>query len=218
MISVARPPSPWREADSRRHWWWKRRPENYQAWLKHSEQLSKAEGTAAARALAQRFGGDPGAADWRHFGRLAGFTNRKEKYRDPATGLHPFVKVVEATGLVYPEAQGFVAEVRRQIEAERDRQREPCSRAQGNGKHVGSGELKSIDAFRADPRYGGDGTRIDLAYATYALSRGATEGQVEAALRSRDLSHTGGERRQADYVERTIKKALESAKSHALGR
>ena len=50
-------------------------PGNYQAWLKHSEQLSKAEGTAAARALAQRFGGDPGAADWRHFGRLAGFTN-----------------------------------------------------------------------------------------------------------------------------------------------
>jgi hypothetical protein len=193
-------------------------PGNYQAWLRHSEQLSKAEGTAASRALAQRFGGDPGAADWRHFGRLAGFTNRKEKYRDPATGLHPFVKVVEATGLVYPEAQRFVAEVRRQIEAERDRERERRSRAQGNDKRIASGELKSIDAFRANPRYGGDGTRIDLAYATYALSRGATEGQVETALRSRDLSHKGGERRQADYVERTIKKALQSARSHALGR
>jgi hypothetical protein len=193
-------------------------PGNYQAWLRHSEQLSKAEVTAASRALAQRFGGDPGAADWRHFGRLAGFTNRKEKYRDPATGLHPFVKVVEATGLVYPEAQRFVAEVRRQIEAERDRERERRSRAQGNDKRIASGELKSIDAFRANPRYGGDGTRIDLAYATYALSRGATEGQVETALRSRDLSHKGGERRQADYVERTIKKALQSARSHALGR
>jgi hypothetical protein len=59
-------------------------PGNYQAWVKHAEQLTKEEGTAAARALAERFGGDPRAADWRHFGRLAGFTNRKEKYRDPS--------------------------------------------------------------------------------------------------------------------------------------
>ena len=32
--------------------------------------------------------------------------------------------------------------------------------------------------------------------------------EVEAAIRSRDLSHKGNERRQNDYVERTIKKAL----------
>ena len=54
-------------------------PGNFQAWLKHSRRLSKELSTAAARALAQEFGGDLGAADWRHFGRLAGFTNRKEK-------------------------------------------------------------------------------------------------------------------------------------------
>jgi len=64
--------------------------------------------------------------------------------------------------------------------------------------------------FRADARYGGDGTRIDLAYAVYALSRGVTATEVEAAIRSRDLSHKGTERRQNDYVERTIKKALAS--------
>ncbi len=48
-------------------------PENYQAWLKHPERLSKEVSTAAARTLAAKFGGDRGAADWRHFGRLAGF-------------------------------------------------------------------------------------------------------------------------------------------------
>ena len=68
--------------------------------------------------------------------------------------------------------------------------------------------LKSIESFRADPKYGGDGKRADLAYAVYALSRGQTEIDVEAAIRSRDLSHKGNERRQQDYVERTIKKAL----------
>jgi RepB DNA-primase from phage plasmid len=32
-----------------------------------------------ARALAQEYEGDLGAADWRHFGRLAGFTKPKRK-------------------------------------------------------------------------------------------------------------------------------------------
>ena len=50
-------------------------PGNFQAWLNHGRVLPRAESTAAARALAERFGGDRGAADWRHFGRLAGLTN-----------------------------------------------------------------------------------------------------------------------------------------------
>src|SRR5271157_5893955 len=63
-------------------------PGNYQAWLKHPERLPKDLGTAAARALAREFGGDLGAADWRHFGRLTGFTNRKPSRRG-ADGLYP---------------------------------------------------------------------------------------------------------------------------------
>lgn len=47
---------------------------NFQAWMKHPERLSKQVSTATARALAEKFGGDHGAADWRHFGRLSGFT------------------------------------------------------------------------------------------------------------------------------------------------
>ena len=70
---------------------------NYQAWLKHPERLDKEVSTAAARALAEKFGGDRGAADWRHFGRLAGFTNRKAKYFDASSGLYPFVRLIEAS-------------------------------------------------------------------------------------------------------------------------
>ena len=65
-----------------------------------------------------------------------------------------------------------------------------------------------IEDFRADPRYGADGTRIDLAYAIYALSHGASTAEVEAAIRTRDLSHKGTEKRQAEYIERTINKAI----------
>jgi len=192
-------------------------PGNFQAWVKHPEQLSKELGTAAARKLAERFGGDPGAADWRHFGRLGGFTNRKEKYRDPQTGLHPFVKLIEADGAVYPEADRFLTGVRSAVEEER-REREQRRRTIQPSQTARSTELKSIDSFRANPKYGGDGTRIDLAYAIYAAAHGAAEAEIEAAIRSRDLSHKGGERRQADYVERTIKKAFENARNRSLGR
>jgi hypothetical protein len=188
-------------------------PGNFQAWLKHPEQLPKALGTAVARALAEKFGGDRGAADWRHYGRLAGFTNRKEKYRDPQTGLHPFVKLIQAGGAVYPAAEEFLARVRREFEernrAQDERRAAFTSIVRGAVGHGRS--MKSIEEFRNDPRYGADGTRVDLAYAIYAFSHGAAATDVAAAIRSRDLSHKGTEKRQADYVERTIKKAMETA-------
>ena len=56
-------------------------PGNFQAWLNHGQLLPQRLSTIAARTLATKFGGDKGAADWRHFGRLAGFTNRKDKYQ-----------------------------------------------------------------------------------------------------------------------------------------
>jgi hypothetical protein len=178
-------------------------PGNYQVWLKHSERLSKEVSTAAARALAEKFGGDRGAADWRHFGRLAGFTNRKLKHLDASTGLYPFVRLIEAGGVIYPDAEQFLADVKSGVELRRT---ERTQRAKA--ETIRSQDLKSIDVFRADGRYGGDGTRVDLAYAVYALSHGASAAEVEVAIRSRDLSHKGNERRQNDYVERTIKKAL----------
>lgn len=94
-----------------------------------------------------------------------------------------------------------------QERAERARaQAEFLLHRQGQNK----GRLKGIEAFRGDPRYGGDGTRVDLAYAIYAVAHGVDLASVKAALRSRDLSHKGSEKRQSDYIERTVKKALAS--------
>jgi hypothetical protein len=70
-----------------------------------------------------------------------------------------------------------------------------------------SGALRGIDSFRTNPTYAGDGTRIDLAYAIYALAHGVPDAQIEAAIHSRDLTHKGNEKRQTEYVERTLRKA-----------
>src|SRR5580658_8653872 len=54
---------------------------NFQAWLKHSRTFPKLLGTFAAQTLAERYGADPSAADWRRFGRLPGFTKRNTEIR-----------------------------------------------------------------------------------------------------------------------------------------
>jgi hypothetical protein len=192
-------------------------PGNFQAWLRHPEPLDRELSTATARALAEKFGGDRGAADWRHFGRLAGFTNRKAKYQDPNTGLYPFVRLIEARHRVYPEATRFIADVRRALE-ERATERKELRERTRAGRPRDREHLKSIEAFRNDAKYGGDGTRIDLAYAIYAVSNGASEIEVSNAIRSRDLSHKGDEKRRNDYVDRTLRKALSTIELAGRGR
>ena len=185
-------------------------PGNFQAWLKHSDRLGKEVSTAVARALAEKFGGDRGAADWRHFGRLAGFTNRKARHLNEETGLYPYVRLIESNGTVYPAAERFLATLKEDLERRRVERDQMRTRHLANSRStaIRDQHLKDIDQFRTDARYGGDGTRIDLAYALYALARGANPEQVANAIRSRDLAHKGNERRQDEYVTRTIKKAL----------
>lgn len=182
-------------------------PGNFQAWLNHGKALPKAESTLAARALAERFGGDKGAADWRHFGRLAGFTNRKEKHRRP-DGQFPYVRLVESSPhLVYSQASEFLEQThhqRTQVEA----------RAAVLRPSRPSGTLLTIDDFRSGPQYGGDNNRIDLAYAVYALSHGIPEGDVSAAISTRDLTKKGSERRQEQYIKRTVDKAATFVQSN----
>lgn len=142
--------------------------------------------------------------------------NRKLKYRDPETGLHPFVRLIEDSGGVYRQAADLVDSVQVSMEqAIKEREARLHQHCSAPGR---SGSLKSIDEFRADMRYDGDGTRIDLAYAIYAVSHGLSVEHVSAAIRTRDLSHKGSDKRQSEYVERTIKKALNAVERSPLAR
>lgn len=183
-------------------------PNNYQAWVAHGQTLDAATSTAVAKQLASRFDGDPSSADWRHFGRLAGFTNRKPKYQQ--NGRFPFVKITEADGRIAPGSKELVAQVRAELARQQEEERQ--RRASYRSLPPSEGLRKSIDDFRASPAYGGDDHRADLAFATYAISHRAPLHEIEAALRSRDLSHKGSSKRQSDYVERTIKKAQENVR------
>jgi len=67
----------------------------------------------------------------------------------------------------------------------------------------------SIEDFRSNPSYDGDGNRIDLAYSVYALAHGVSEAAIAKAINSRDLSKKGSQARQVDYTSRTLAKATQ---------
>jgi len=126
------------------------------------------------------------------------------------TTRFPFVRLVGATGAIARESAGLVARTRDLLEKEHAERARAQARYQAALTRLDGRPLKGIEAFRADPRYGGDGTRVDLAYAVYAVARGVDLASVKAALGSRDLSHKGNPMRQSDYIERTVRKALVS--------
>jgi hypothetical protein len=72
-------------------------PDNYQVWVSLGlEPMPKNQRKILATLLAKTFGGDPASVDANHFGRLAGFTNRKPEYQKESG--YPFVLCREATG------------------------------------------------------------------------------------------------------------------------
>src|ERR1700687_5107758 len=118
-------------------------PNNFQSWLNHGQVLEAALSTRAAKVLVERFGGDPSSADWRHFGRLAGFTNPKRERQLPS-GMRPFARLRSPTGRVYSRAVEFLAGIsedeQHQRETVKGEQRHTTQRRRT--EHVGVKALK----------------------------------------------------------------------------
>ena len=128
-------------------------PNNFQAWLNHGQVLEATMSTLAAKQLAERFGGDPSSADWRHFGRLAGFTNPKPERQLPS-GMRPFARLRSAKGRVYSQAAEFLACIAQNEQRKLDsiKSEQPQRRDGGGAKSVsGSRRLKSFTMMRFMP-------------------------------------------------------------------
>ncbi len=182
-------------------------PHNFQVWLNHGQVLEVATSTSAAKQLAERFEGDPSSADWRHFGRLAGFTNPKPERQLPS-GLRPFARLRSAKGRVYSRAAEFLVGIRKSDQPATAQDQEP--RRPQRRRTEGEG-VKPLVEFHGDPMYAGDLHRADLAWAKHAAGRGLTLEQIrDKLLKGRDLSKKGSRKRQLEYVTRTAAKALRS--------
>ena len=182
---------------------------NFQAWLNHGRVLSTDLSTQAARELARRFGGDPSSADWRHFGRLAGFTNQKPTRR-LENGFAPFVKLHEWSEYVYGKADEFIDQVSAELAGAAAERQARCLTT----RFVNADSVRPIADFHNDSRFGGDLHRADMAWALHAASRGLSQEEIRAEiLHARDLSKKGRRGRQFQYADRTAAKAVSAALS-----
>ena len=180
-------------------------PGNFQAWLRHRQPLPKEPGALAAQMLAERFGTDRNAADWRRFGRLPGFTNRKPQHRD-TRGVFPFVLLHEHGGEPFASAENFhVQLLTRHARIAQERAALRVRFPKGTGQTHGT---RSLPQFRSLPRYAGRPAAADMAFSVAAYASGWPEQDIAAALARDYLSRDTSPSRRAAYIRRTLTKAL----------
>ncbi len=126
------------------------------------------------------------SADWRHFGRLAGFTNRKPERLLP-NGLAPFVRLRQCEGKIYDAAHEFLEEVKSLAE-----KAPPNARAETIGRLEWKLSSAPRLSFIVDPRYGGDLHRADMAWALHAASRGLSEQQIRDEILQAEIFRKKG--------------------------
>jgi hypothetical protein len=188
-------------------------PCNFQAWLKHSWTLTNEEGTIVAKILAERFGGDPNSADWRHFGRLAGFTNPKPEYR-LSNGLFPYsqLKFALSNGVIYEKTHEVLSEVEDRLLEQLLEVRKSTAARIGYQKYPRpASELLDYSHFASLFSAQGERHKADLSYATYSLQRGVPEFEIRDTIRTHTSTSAFVNRSQRDqdaYIDRTVKKAL----------
>lgn len=191
-------------------------PMNYQVWIRLAETLTPQISTACAKALARRYKGDLASADWRHYGRLAGFTNRKPAYTSENND-QPWVLCHEANSHVAQRGAEFVQACTAKLEAAKKKSVDTSHRPLKQ-KAVGIDPRTEFirQWHELAARYGTkmDSSRADFMICRNMIVAGFDDSDIVAAMlaSSPALSErkTGHE---ADYINRTINAARQAASS-----
>jgi hypothetical protein len=189
-------------------------PKNLQAWLKiDAEALSERLRATIAREAAQMYGADPASADARHYGRLAGFTNRKGQYED-AYGRQPWVLCREASGQTIRHGAELVDQARQRLEAQALAAEQ---RARVQAIRFAQTGYDAVGVYRAKMKAQADywGGRIDWSRADWDVCKTMLKSgyaperikqamaQASPAIESRKAGHI------RDYCHRTVEKAMQ---------
>jgi len=190
-------------------------PGNLQAWIQVSATpLEPAVATEIGRELARLYRGDRASADWRHLGRLAGFTNQKPQRRRPG-GYAPWAKLLHAQAGLATDGASLVEAAQSHL---RDRilpaigQTCPSIRLPDRSvipSAAAATYQACLDRLRIPQRFPQtDWSIADKWIAKELLRRGMPSAQVQAVLQ---LGSPGFPRRHSnpeDYLRRTLARAL----------
>jgi hypothetical protein len=189
-------------------------PGNLQAWVQVSATpIEPAVAGQIGRQLAQTYGGDLASTDWRHLGRLAGFTNQKPQRRNWC-GHSPWVKVLEARAGVATQGAALLDAA----ESGLGRQATPPlsprfalpattpgSTAAGQAAQIYARWLHRLRILERFPQP--DWSIADKWIAKELLRRGTPTPHVAAILRGGSPGFPRRHSRPEDYLRRTLARA-----------
>jgi hypothetical protein len=188
-------------------------PGHLQAWIQVAiAALEPCIATAVARQLARDYGGDPSSADWRHMGRLAGFTNQKPIRRNHR-GDAPWVKIVHAQAGLAPNADALVKSA---LPLGRPDGLSPATSQPGRGRGWPSIDARGAAAlyhdglkrWRITERFGPpDWSIVDLWVARHLLSQGVPPSRVQLILQIGSPQFPRRHGNPDDYLRRTVARA-----------
>jgi hypothetical protein len=190
-------------------------PGHLQAWVRVSTTCLQPElATALGRHLAHIYGGDLASTDWRHLGRLAGFSNQKLE-RWTACGSFYWVKVIEARPVLATAAQDLLRSAMQAItdstasRPERLHGASPTSNECMITAHGAARIYRSwLERWHVQKRFFPvDWSIVDLWLARKLLAMHISPTQVKAILRlgSPDFPRQHGD--PEDYLRRTLARA-----------
>lgn len=195
-------------------------PGNFQCWLRlianrQNRWIDTSWVTSVCRRLAKVYDADPGSADWRHFGRLAGFTNRKPRHQ--RHGLFPFVLLEEAWGSVAAKGRPYLQEAKQEAMEGRQSHRRQSRRQSRLPEWDAAADYdrrlnRLLAANRRQPWCSNpDWSRVDFMIARDMLGCSMGQAEVLACIRygSPELYRRKGRNVEA-YLNRTIWKAMQA--------
>jgi hypothetical protein len=189
-------------------------PGHLQAWVRLcTAPLEPAVATAAGKHLARMYGGDLASTDWRHLGRLAGFTNQKPARRTPDR-YAPWVKLVHARVGLAPRAERLLESIRQCAQppwhpASRFRidstATEPDPTSTQEATTIYRSCMQRWHILERFPQP--DWSIVDLWVARYLLAQGKPALQIQAILRLASPHFPRRHGNPEGYLRRTVARA-----------
>ncbi|MCP3967033.1 MAG: relaxase/mobilization nuclease domain-containing protein [Lentisphaerae bacterium] len=191
-------------------------PENHQAWVKLSSQkgLSDAQRTDIAKNLAQIYDADRNSADHRHYGRLAGFTNRKSEHEN-RYGQQPYCLLRNHSGVIALNASKLTYESGTKLKEQEKQRRiqaiktyEPTSRWHKSAVDEYKSEMKRL--------YNRYGNKIDWSKADWMVCKDMACKRYDADEIKKTMEEASPnlfDRKKGhvqDYVKRTVDKVMKN--------
>ena len=202
-------------------------PGRWQAWIRVSHApLLPALATRIAKRLAQIYASDPASADWRHLGRLVGFTNRKPQRRQ-VDGLAPWVKLIHARACLAGEGAALLERAAVELDGHRAHSAlagatlppyaaaDLFSTTGLDSAALAAWYRDSLSGLRIRERYPApDWSIADKWVARDLLAHGTDPAVVAAVLRYVSPGFPRHHADPTDYLRRTLRAALFSRAAH----